>query len=104
VLFDGYRDWSLEARQMLLAKAMECIGACSMEFWSELNAVSLQRNFKALGTFAYQLLAKGKTRFAPAVTRTLSHIHGHFERINHGEGVIQLRHWIKLASERLQDA
>jgi len=66
--------------------------------------VALQRNFKALGTFAFQLLQKGNPRYSSAIPRALRHIQGHFERLAHGEGPIQIRHWQKLASEMTQKA
>ena len=102
VLFDGYYEWDTKAKEILVAKVMARLGLNSIEFWSELNAVALQRNFKALGTFACQLLAHNKLRYAPAIPRTLNHIQGHFERIHHGEGTIQLKHWKKVADNVIQ--
>ena len=101
ILFDGYWDWSEEARRILISRVKSNLDLSDVDFWSELNAVALQRNFKALGTFAFQL-RQNKTRYASAIPRTLSHIHGHFERLSHGEGVIQAKHWYKLATERIR--
>jgi aminoglycoside/choline kinase family phosphotransferase len=74
------------------------------DFWRELNLVALQRNFKALGTFAFQLLHKGNFRYSAAIPCALRHIQGHFERLSHGEGSIQIRHWQKVATEMMQKA
>ncbi|MDR0498129.1 MAG: phosphotransferase [Holophagales bacterium] len=99
ILFDGYWDWSMEAKQIIVSK-MKASFNSDIDFWSELNSVALQRNLKALGTFAFQL-RQNKTRYAQAIPRTLCHIQSHFERLSHGEGVIQSEHWHKLANERI---
>jgi len=104
IVFDGYWDWGQEARDVILSRAKESLGMSDANFWEELNQVALQRNFKALGTFAFQVLQKGNARFAPAIPRTLRHIQGHFERLSHGEGSIQVRHWQKVAAEMTQKA
>ena len=101
ILFDAYWDWNTSARQLIVSKVQAGLNIDKADFWRELNATALQRNFKALGTFAFQLLNKNKIRYAPALRQTLRHILGHFERMSHGEGVIQLRHWIKLSTERI---
>jgi aminoglycoside/choline kinase family phosphotransferase len=100
ILFDGYWNWSMEAGQILVSRLKSGLDS-KFDFWSELNSVALQRNFKALGTFAFQL-RQNKTRYARAIPRTLRHIRGHFERLSHGEGVIQAEHWLKLANERIR--
>jgi aminoglycoside/choline kinase family phosphotransferase len=104
IMFDGYWDWGLEAKQILFSRVKSSLGVNDEDLWSELNSMALQRNFKALGTFAFQIVNKNETRYASAVPRTLRHILGHFERMSHGEGVIQAKHWIKLAMERMQSA
>lgn len=101
IMFDGYRDWSKEARHVMASRVQECLGIDDIEFRSELNSVALQRNFKALGTFACQLLTRNKTRYAPAIPRTLRHIQGHFERLAHGEGVIQTKNWLIRVANRI---
>jgi aminoglycoside/choline kinase family phosphotransferase len=102
ILFDAYWDWGTEARHALISSVKASLNASDIDFWSELNAVAIQRNFKALGTFAFQLINRNKARYAPSVPRTLRHVLGHYERLNHGEGVIQLKHWLKLATERIK--
>jgi len=98
IIFDGYRDWSDEAKQTIAARVQSHLGYSDADFWRELNAVALQRNFKALGTFAYQLIRQNKTRYAPSIPRALRHILGHFERMSHGEGVIQANHWLRVVN------
>ncbi|MCL1894276.1 MAG: phosphotransferase [Holophagaceae bacterium] len=102
IMFDGYWNWSQEAKQILASRIFTCLGIGKKEFWGELNCIALQRNFKALGTFACQLVTNNKTRYAPAIPRTLRHIHTHFERLTHGEGVIQTRNWLKIVNRMFQ--
>jgi aminoglycoside/choline kinase family phosphotransferase len=101
IVFDGYRDWGADARDIIVSKVKSALGLSDADFWGELNSTALQRNFKALGTFAFQLLRMGKARYAPAIPRTLRHVQGHFELMSHGEGAIQAKHWLKLAGDRL---
>jgi hypothetical protein len=101
ILFDGYWDWSPEARNLLVNRVCEELGWSERLLWEELNLSALQRNFKALGTFGHQLLHKKKAYFASAIPRTLRHILGHFQRVNHGEGVLAAEHWMRLAERRL---
>ncbi len=101
VLFDGYWDWSPEAGALLTDQVRQELGWSERLLWEELNLSALQRNFKALGTFGHQLLHKKKAYFAPAIPRTLRHILGHFQRMNHGEGVLAVEHWLRLSEKRL---
>jgi len=101
VLFDGYWDWSPEAGALLTDQVRQELGWSERLLWEELNLSALQRNFKALGTFGHQLLHQKKAYFAPAIPRTLRHILGHFQRMNHGEGVLAAEHWLRLAEKRL---
>ncbi len=101
IRFDAYWDWSKEAGQRMVARVREELGWSDAALWEELNLSALQRNFKALGTFGFQLLQRGKTQFAPAIPRTLRHLRTHFERIHHGEGVLMAEHWLRLAEKRL---
>lgn len=101
ILFDGYWDWSPEAGRLLIDQVRQELGWSDRLLWEELNLSAIQRNFKALGTFGHQLLHKRKAYFAPAIPRTLRHILGHFQRMNHGEGVLAVEHWMRLAEKRL---
>jgi N-acetylmuramate 1-kinase len=104
VLFDGYWDWSPQARAILVKAVEEELGWSETLLWEELNLSALQRNLKALGTFGYQILERGKAHFAPAIPRTIRHLHGHFARLHHGEGVLATEHWLRLAEKRLLKA
>lgn len=101
IRYDAYWDWSKEAGRKLLAQVRDELGWSDASLQEELNLTALQRNFKALGTFGFQLLQRGKTHFAPAIPRTLRHIHTHFETLRHGEGVIAAENWARLAEKRL---
>jgi aminoglycoside/choline kinase family phosphotransferase len=101
VLFDGYWDWSEEAGLLLTGRVAEELGWSLPLLWEELNLSALQRNLKALGTFGHQLVHRRKAHFAPAVPRTLRHVLGHFQRMNHGDGVLAAEHWIRLSRQRL---
>jgi len=102
IMFDGYWNWNQESRRIFASRVRNGLGMNDKEFRSELISVALQRNLKALGTFACQLLTNGKTRFASAIPRTLRHIRSHFERIAHGEGVIQAKNWLIRAKDRIE--
>jgi aminoglycoside/choline kinase family phosphotransferase len=101
VLFDGYWDWSAEAQSILIRSVMTELGWSETLLWEELNLSAIQRNFKALGTFVYQITERGKAHFAPAIPRTLRHLLGHFQRLHHGEGVLAAEHWSRIAEKRL---
>ncbi len=101
ILFDGYWDWSEEASARLVDRTRSALGWSESLLWEELNLSALQRNFKALGTFGFQLVHRRKAHFASAVPRTLRHILGHFRRLHHGEGVLAAEHWLRLAEQRV---
>ena len=90
ILYDGYWDWSEEAKEVLISGVRE-----------ELNLSAIQRNFKALGTFAHQIIHQNKPHFAPAIPRTLRHLLGHFQRTRQGEAVLAVEHWLRLSEKRL---
>ncbi|MCE1228722.1 MAG: phosphotransferase [Firmicutes bacterium] len=101
ILFDGYWDWNRDAGRTLVEHVGIELGWDDRRLWEELNLTALQRNFKALGTFGFQLVHRQKTHFAPAIPRTLRHILDHFQRLNLGEGVLATEHWMRLAERRL---
>lgn len=101
ILFDGYWDWSTEARAILLSHVREELGWSETLLWEELNLSALQRNLKALGTFGHQVVHKKRPHFAPAIPRTLRHVIDHFQRLRHGEGVLASEHWLRIAEDRL---
>ncbi len=67
--FDSYLDIG-RRRSMLTAAHQEWHGP-------ELRYTALQRNIKALGTFAFQAQERGKKRFLRYLPRTLRHARGH---------------------------
>jgi len=101
ILFDGYWDWSDEAKEILVQSVREELGWSETLLWEELNLSAIQRNFKALGTYAHQILHRNKPHFAPAIPRTLRHLLGHFQRTRQGEGVLAVEHWLRLSEKRL---
>lgn len=101
ILFDGNWDWSKEAGSLLLRHVREELGWSDATLWEELNLSALQRNFRALGTFGYQLMKCKKAHFAPAIPHTLRHLRSHFQRLNHGEGVLAAENWMRIAEKRL---
>ena len=101
LLYDGYWDWSREAGHILVETLQAELGWSHEALQEELTLSALQRNFKALGTFGHQLVHRKKAHFAPAVPRTLRHLKGHFQRLNHQDGVLATEHMLRLAEERL---
>lgn len=101
ILFDGYWDWSREAKDLMLQGVREELGWSETLLWEELNLSAIQRNFKALGTFSHQVLHCNKCHFASAIPRTLRHLLGHFQRTRQGEGVLAVEHWLRLSEKRL---
>jgi aminoglycoside/choline kinase family phosphotransferase len=99
--FDAYWDWSREAARVLIEPLQHELGWNHEALLEELTLSALQRNFKALGTFGHQLVHRKKAHFAPAVPRTLRHLKGHFQRMNHQDGVLATEHMLRLAEDRL---
>lgn len=99
--FDGYWDWSREAGQALTEPLQQELGWSQEALQEELTLSAIQRNLKALGTFGHQLVHRHKAHFAPAIPRTLRHLKGHFQRLNHQEGVLAAEHLLRLTEDRL---
>jgi len=78
----------------------EELGWSETLLWEELNLSAIQRNLKALGTFAFQIVHRNKAHFAPAIPRTIRHLLGHFQRLHHQDGVLACEHMLRLAEER----
>ena len=101
IRFDGYWDWSREAARQLVAPLQDELGWSAEALGEELNLSAIQRNLKALGTFGAQLVHRRKAHFAPAIPRTLRHLRGHFQRMNHQDGVLACEQLLRLAEDRL---
>ena len=101
ILYDGYWDWSEEAKAIMVSRVQEELGWSDTLLWEELNLSAIQRNFKALGTFGHQVVHCSKPQFASAIPRTLRHLLGHFQRTHQGEGVLAVEHWLRLSEKRL---
>ncbi|HEY3400934.1 MAG TPA: phosphotransferase [Geothrix sp.] len=101
ILYDGYWDWSREAGRALAGPLQRELGWNHEALLEELNLSALQRNLKALGTFGHQIVHRHKAHFAPAIPRTLRHLRGHFQRMNHQDGVLATEHMLRLAEDRL---
>lgn len=101
LLYDAYWDWSREAGRAMLEPLQQELGWSHEALTEELNLSALQRSLKALGTFGHQLVHRKKAHFASAVPRTLRHLRGHFQRMNHQDGVLASEHLLRLAEDRL---
>jgi aminoglycoside/choline kinase family phosphotransferase len=67
LLRDAYVDVDDAFFESVLARLQEDVRA-------RFEVVSVERMIKALGTFGYQVGALGRTRYAPAITRTLARL------------------------------
>ncbi|MDP1832012.1 MAG: phosphotransferase [Geothrix sp.] len=101
LLYDAYWDWSRESGRALIGPLQQELGWSHEALLEELNLSALQRNLMALGTFGHQLVHQKQAHVAPAVPRTLRHLKGHFQRMNHQDGVLATEHMLRLAKERL---
>jgi len=101
IRYDGYWDWTAEAARRLEEPLLNELGWSHADLAAELNLSAIQRNLKALGTFGHQLVHCHKAHFAPAIPRTLRHLQGHFERLNHRDGLLACEHLLRLAEDRL---
>ncbi len=75
--FDSYLD--LGPWRGLLLQQLEKAGWLGSE--EELRLTALQRNIKALGTFAFQVRVRGHRAYGRYIPRTLRHILGHLQRL-----------------------
>ena len=99
--YDGYWDWSPEAGRAMLAPLQGELGWGHDALQEELTLSAIQRNVKILGTFGHQIVHRRKAQFASAIPRTLRHLRGHFQRLNHQDGVLATEHLLRLVEARL---
>ncbi|RMG58149.1 MAG: hypothetical protein D6713_08300 [Deltaproteobacteria bacterium] len=83
LLFDSYVSLPESWRTKLAAEYREMARDCSLpvggtqeEFLLSLGEMAIQRNLKALGTFYYMSLVRGKGKYLPSIPLTISHLKG----------------------------
>ena len=82
--FDSYVDLGAEARDYLIARYWETCGhrlfSDKEEYERALRATAIQRNLKAIGTFAYQKAVCGAERYLASIPHTARMVREHFEK------------------------
>jgi len=82
LVFDSYAELPGEARELLIARfrggasAAREMGSAGA-FRAALAAAGLQRNLKAIGTFAFQRAGRGKTFYLPFIPPAVRSVRGH---------------------------
>jgi aminoglycoside/choline kinase family phosphotransferase len=80
LLNDSYVELPPDVRERLLTYYLErksALDGCALDrhaFRHLFDYMGLQRNLKALGTFAFQIAVKGNPRYGPAIAITLRHL------------------------------
>ena len=81
--FDSYVEFEDEERDYLIARYWETCGhrlfSDKEEYERALRATAIQRNLKAIGTFAYQKAVRGADRYLVSIPHTARMVQGHFE-------------------------
>ena len=84
LVFDSYVDLGATARDYLIARYWETCGhrlfSAKEEYERALRATAIQRNLKAIGTFAYQKAVRGAERYLASIPHTARMVQAHFER------------------------
>lgn len=82
--FDSYVDLGAEALDYLIARYWETCGhrlfSDKEEYERALRATAIQRNLKAIGTFAYQKAVRGAERYLASIPHTARMVRAHFEK------------------------
>ncbi|MCY4381798.1 MAG: phosphotransferase [Nitrospinae bacterium] len=82
--FDSYVDLGDSAREYLTARYWETCGhrlfSDKEEYERALRATAIQRNLKAIGTFAYQKAVRGAERYLASIPHTVRMVRAHFEK------------------------
>lgn len=76
LVFDNYLPLSLSQRKILLARGIEFVGMDSSEDERELYAVILQRQLKAIGSYAYLTIDKKRGDYLPYISPALESLTG----------------------------
>ena len=81
--FDSYVEFEDEERAYLIARYWETCGhrlfSDKEEYERALRATAIQRNLKAIGTFAYQKAVRGADRYLVSIPHTVRMVEKHFE-------------------------
>ena len=84
LVFDSYVDLGAGARDYLIARYWETCGhrlfSDKEEYERALRGTAIQRNLKAIGTFAYQKAVRGAERYLASIPHTARMVREHFER------------------------
>ena len=82
--FDSYVEFEDEERAYLIARYWETCGhrlfSDKEEYERALRATAIQRNLKAIGTFAYQKAERGAERYLASIPHTVRMLQGHLEK------------------------
>ncbi|MDA1001538.1 MAG: phosphotransferase, partial [bacterium] len=86
LVFDSYVSLPENAREELIGRYREGSDAAralggSEAFAHALALTALQRNLKAIGTFAFQWAERGTSRYLSHIPPTAGHIRGHLEKL-----------------------
>ena len=84
LLRDSYVDLPEDLVDDLMAAFVAARGEATdgRSFRRRFDAMALQRNLKALGTFGYQASARGNARYLESVPRTLGHVRKTLQKDN----------------------
>ncbi len=84
LVFDSYVDLEEEARARLIERYWETCGhrpfSDKKEYERALHGTAIQRNLKAIGTFAYQKAVRGSDRYLASIPHTARMVCRHFEK------------------------
>ena len=84
LVFDSYVDLGSGARDYLIDRYWETCGqrlfSDKEEYERALRGTAIQRNLKAIGTFAYQKAARGAERYLESIPHTVRMVQEHFEK------------------------
>ncbi len=84
LVFDSYVDLGVGAQDYLINRYWETCGqrlfSAKEEYERALRGTAIQRNLKAIGTFAYQKAARGAERYLESIPHTVRMVEKHFEK------------------------
>lgn len=84
LVFDSYVDLGAAVREYLITRYWETCGqrlfSDKEEYERALRGTAIQRNLKAIGTFAYQKAARGAERYLESIPHTVRMVQEHFEK------------------------